>query len=322
MEVDKITSGHSGLSGFGVMKSGSYRNQILAFVASLVFAVGGVGAGQAFADQAGALSGPAELLAVGFEALETGRTSQARKTFENILSNYPQSTQAAAAAEALMDLDGGNSPGDSGDAADVGEADVMGEAPAPRPEERVAAPARASSVMDSPVDIATGKRLARAPGLLPSAEDVRRMRNRFLLDVGDRVFFAQNSAVLGGRARAIVEAQSHWLNKLPSLQIIIIGRAADGGNGSDDAELSLARARAVEAKLIESGVAPSRIRVEARGSSDPIATCQSPSCQAQNRHAESLVGFPGMGTSQLSGPAGAMAIDLPAARQPAAATAR
>lgn len=149
--------------------------------------------------------------------------------------------------------------------------------------------------------------------MLVSAEQVERTRNRFLIDVGDRVFFAQNSASLGGRARAIVEAQARWLKRAPSLQVTVIGRAADGGSGKDDADLSLARARAVEAKLIEGGVARERIRIEARGGSDPVATCASALCQAQNRHVQSMIGYAGMGTSQLSGPsADTMAIELPA----------
>jgi peptidoglycan-associated lipoprotein len=173
---------------------------------------------------------------------------------------------------------------------------------------------RADNGLDASLDITPGKRLPRAQGgLIISAEQMRRTRNRFLIDVGDRVFFAQNSAVLGGRARAVVESQARWLKKMPSLQVTVVGRAADGGSSKDDADLSLARARAVEAKLIEGGVPATRIRVEARGNTDPVATCANALCQAQNRHAESLISYAGMGTSQLTEqPAGAMAIELPA----------
>jgi peptidoglycan-associated lipoprotein len=128
-----------------------------------------------------------------------------------------------------------------------------------------------------------------------SSERLRKLRFRFLAEVGDRVFFAENSATIGGRARAILEAQGRWLKAAKGLDVTIIGRSADGLDKDASAALSMARAKAVEAKLIEAGVPPERIKIEARGSADPVATCDSAMCRAQNRHAESLLGMPGMG---------------------------
>lgn len=307
MRDDKFTSGQSGLSGFGVMITGRSKFGMVALAVWLACAAG-QSISVARADPAKPAAGPADLLSDGFDALDAGRTDLARKIFETILSSYPRSTQAAAASEALTSLD------------DEGATSDGTAAGGPRDDNAPREPARADTVRannngpDAGLDIATGKRGPRAQGgLIVSAEQMRRTRNRFLIDVGDRVFFAQNSAVLGGRARAIVESQARWLKKMPSLQVTVIGRAADGGSGKDDADLSLARARAVEAKLIEDGVPAARIRVEARGNTDPVATCANALCQAQNRHAESLISYAGMGTSQLTEPpAGAMAIELPA----------
>ncbi len=307
MGDDKFTSGQSGLSGFGAMIRGRSKFGLVALAVWLAYAAGGLCVCVARADPAKTASGPADLLSDGFDALDAGRTDLARKIFETILSSYPRSTQAAAASEALTSLDDEDGVNGAAGAATFDENDG-------RETARFDAVRANNNGLDASLDIATGKRVPRAQGgLIVSAEQMRRTRNRFLIDVGDRIFFAQNSAVLGGRARAIVEAQARWLKKMPSLQVTVIGRAADGGSGKDDADLSLARARAVEAKLIEDGVPATRIRVEARGNTDPVATCANAMCQAQNRHAESLISYAGMGTSQLTeSPAGAMAIELPA----------
>jgi peptidoglycan-associated lipoprotein len=308
MGDDKFTSGQSGLSGFGAMIRGRSKFGVVALALWLAYAAGGLCVSVARADPAKTASGPADLLSDGFDALDAGRTDLARKIFETILSSYPRSTQAAAASEALTSLD--DEGGINDDTAAAGYPTDDTEARKPVRADAV----RADNGLDASLDITPGKRLPRAQGgLIVSAEQMRRTRNRFLIDVGDRVFFAQNSAVLGGRARAVVESQARWLKKMPSLQVTVVGRAADGGSSKDDADLSLARARAVEAKLIEGGVPATRIRVEARGNTDPVATCANALCQAQNRHAESLISYAGMGTSQLTEqPAGAMAIELPA----------
>ena len=118
------------------------------------------------------------------------------------------------------------------------------------------------------------------------AEHTVEYRRAFLVDVGDRVFFAENSAILGGRARSIVEGQARWLNARPNLTVVVIGRADDdGGRGASNA-LSLQRAQVVRDRLVAAGIAENRIEVKAAGNSDPVAVCSGPLCQAQNRNAE------------------------------------
>ncbi|WP_339082823.1 OmpA family protein [Hyphomicrobium sp. ghe19] len=121
------------------------------------------------------------------------------------------------------------------------------------------------------------------------AERAAEYRRAFLLDVGDRVFFAENSAILGGRARSIVERQAHWLTARPDVTIVVIGRADDGGGRSAAEILSLQRAQVVRDRLIEAGIAESRIEVKAAGEADRLAICDGPMCQAQNRNAEVFI---------------------------------
>ncbi|SFV27871.1 peptidoglycan-associated lipoprotein [Hyphomicrobium facile] len=121
------------------------------------------------------------------------------------------------------------------------------------------------------------------------AERAAEFRRAFLLDVGDRVFFAENSAILGGRARNIIERQARWLTARPDLTVVVIGRADDGGGRSATEILSLQRAQVVRDRLIEGGIAEARIEVKAAGDADRLAVCDGPMCQAQNRNAEVFI---------------------------------
>ncbi|RUP09685.1 MAG: OmpA family protein [Hyphomicrobium sp.] len=118
------------------------------------------------------------------------------------------------------------------------------------------------------------------------AERTGEYRRAFLVDVGDRVFFAENSAILGGRARSIVEGQARWLNARPDLTVQVIGRADEDGGRTALTALSLQRAQAVRDRLVAAGIAENRIEVKAAGNADRLAVCGGPLCQAQNRNAE------------------------------------
>lgn len=121
------------------------------------------------------------------------------------------------------------------------------------------------------------------------AENVDRTaqyRHALLLEVGDRVFFAENSASVGGRARNVIENQARWLKARPYLTVTIVGRSDDGGTAQSGRLLSQNRAQAVRDRLIAAGIEQQRIRIEATGSEGRLATCRAPICQAQNRTAE------------------------------------
>lgn len=143
---------------------------------------------------------------------------------------------------------------------------------------------------------------------LPSDEPALRMK--FATDAGDRVFFAENSSTIGGRARALLEHQARWLMARPEISITIIGRADDGASTDASRELSAKRAEAVRDKLAASGIALERMTIDARGSRDPVATCRSDLCQAQNRHAETSISF-AASSSDRFGDAGAPSRDRP-----------
>jgi peptidoglycan-associated lipoprotein len=123
------------------------------------------------------------------------------------------------------------------------------------------------------------------------AEKTTEYRHAFLVDAGDRVFFAENSAAIGGRARSIIEQQARWLKARPDLSVMVIGRADGEGDWKAARELSLLRAQAVRDRLVSAGLAQNRIEIKAAGDQDRIATCGSSMCEAQNRNAEVLLNY-------------------------------
>ncbi|MCH9806586.1 MAG: OmpA family protein [Alphaproteobacteria bacterium] len=112
------------------------------------------------------------------------------------------------------------------------------------------------------------------------------------LEIGDRVFFAEGSAELGGKARGVLFRQAQWLRSIKG-KVAVIGHADDGGAGEGglavDLELSLRRAEAVRGRLIEEGVAENRISVIAMGRDKPIAPCRDKLCGVQNRRAVTVI---------------------------------
>lgn len=124
------------------------------------------------------------------------------------------------------------------------------------------------------------------------ASRIDEYRRYFLRDVGDRVFFAESSADLGGRARAVVDAQAAWLKRRNDVIVTVVGRADDGGSEVAAVELAQRRASAVRNRMLELGIPATRIAIDARGARDPIALCKSALCRSQNRHAETVLSDP------------------------------
>jgi peptidoglycan-associated lipoprotein len=209
------------------------------------------------------------LLQDGLEALSDQQPTEARSIFNSI---YPRTPEAARAARELRSLDGAD---------DDGTADQDGSNEAPL----------------APTQSAVSNVEANA-----QSSATRRAQRAFVMAVGDRVFFAESSFSLGGRARSMLENQSRWLAAHPGLNILVIGRADDGGSAAEARELSLQRAEVVRAKLVEAGVPAPSITIDGRGNSDPVATCHAPLCQAQNRLAETLISVPQGWRSQSAVP--------------------
>ncbi len=117
-----------------------------------------------------------------------------------------------------------------------------------------------------------------------------KLEDSFMLEAGDRIFFAPRSSELGSRARSVLAAQARWLKRNASLSAVIEGHSDDPAlddNGLD--RLAAERAEAVFQRLLEEGVAPERLAIAPQGKTRPVAICKGADCAAQNRRAVTVL---------------------------------
>jgi len=105
----------------------------------------------------------------------------------------------------------------------------------------------------------------------------------YFLNVGDRIFFNENSAELSPTALATLDKQAEWLVKYANYRITIEGHSDEKGSKDKNMKLSNQRAQAVRTYLTNKGVAPARVRIVFFGREKRVATCNDMSCWSQNR---------------------------------------
>jgi len=128
----------------------------------------------------------------------------------------------------------------------------------------------------------------------------------FVLNVGDRVFFNENSTELSSTASAGLDKQADWLVKYPNYRITIEGHADEKGDKKKNMKLADQRAQAVRNYLVGKGVAANRIRIVSFGRDRRVATCNDVSCWSQNRRVVTVLDIgtdPSVVSRPVSGPA-------------------
>ena len=105
----------------------------------------------------------------------------------------------------------------------------------------------------------------------------------FMLNVGRRTFFKQNSAALDETARETVVKQAEWLSRYPQWRVKLQGFADDGGSEAAQLKLSQQRADAVKQVLVSNGVGGERIQAKGYGRDRLVGNCADLECKAQNR---------------------------------------
>lgn len=192
------------------------------------------------------------------KALDAGRTAEAQQLFERVIAKDPGSVRAG---EARLHL---------GRIYRAGEAEY-------------ADPSAMRTSSDDALSGLTRAALQNAP-VSPTIDGL------FLADAGDRVFFSPGSAVLGTRARGVIQAQARFLVQRPYLSAAVEGHADDGSVSDVDAlRLSQERALVVRDRLIAEGVAAERIAAYGRGREVRIANCPASDCLAQNRRVVTIL---------------------------------
>lgn len=105
----------------------------------------------------------------------------------------------------------------------------------------------------------------------------------FILNVGRRVYFTQDSATLDSVAKATLDNQAVWLNSNPRWLVKLQGFADDSGSESKMQALSQKRADATMAYLTSRGVDAQRLWAKGYGKDREVRDCTDRSCKVQNR---------------------------------------
>jgi peptidoglycan-associated lipoprotein len=105
----------------------------------------------------------------------------------------------------------------------------------------------------------------------------------FFLNVGDRIFFNENTAELSPTALTTLDKQSEWLVRYANYRVTIEGHSDEKGSKQKNMTLSKQRADAVRGYLTSKGVERTRVRTVFFGRERRVASCNDISCWSQNR---------------------------------------
>lgn len=105
----------------------------------------------------------------------------------------------------------------------------------------------------------------------------------FILNVGRRIYFQQDSAALDSVAKTTLDNQAAWLNQNTRWLIKLQGFADDSGSAGTMKTLSQKRADAVMAYLVSRGVDSKRMWAKGYGNDREVRDCTDRSCKVQNR---------------------------------------
>jgi peptidoglycan-associated lipoprotein len=112
----------------------------------------------------------------------------------------------------------------------------------------------------------------------------------FVVNVGDRVFFANDSTDLSSEARSTLDRQAVWLAKYPRYAVTVEGHADENGTREYNIALGARRAAVTRDYLMARGVASTRLKTISYGKERPVAVCDAESCWSQNRRAVTVLG--------------------------------
>ena len=111
----------------------------------------------------------------------------------------------------------------------------------------------------------------------------------FVINIGERIYFATDSYDVTPDAQAVLAAQAQWLNRYPAVRVRIEGNADERGTREYNLALGARRANAVREFLVGQGVSGSRIETLSYGKERPIDAGTSEDSWAKNRNARTAI---------------------------------
>jgi len=113
--------------------------------------------------------------------------------------------------------------------------------------------------------------------------------NRLKLDIPNDISFDTGKADINPRLRPVLDQFAQTLQANPVTTVTIIGHTDSTGSDAVNNPLSFQRAASVRDYLTARGVAMDRIRIDGRGSREPIADNATAAGRAMNRRVEIFV---------------------------------
>lgn len=123
---------------------------------------------------------------------------------------------------------------------------------------------------------------------LPAAEPLA-LKDQFVVDVGDRVFFSFDRFDVETDQKAVLDRQAAWLKSHIFVTVTIEGHADERGTREYNLALGERRANAVKEYLIYQGIDAKRIKTVSYGEERPVALGSDEAAWAQNRRGVTIV---------------------------------
>ena len=122
-----------------------------------------------------------------------------------------------------------------------------------------------------------------AMGPLPGSQE------DFRVNVGDRVLFAYDKSDLDDRDRQTLQKQATWLQRYPTVTLIVEGHCDERGTREYNIALGARRAQSVKDYLTSLGVSAARLDTISYGKERPVCVDSNEACWAQNRRGVSVI---------------------------------
>ncbi|MXV39213.1 OmpA family protein [Flavobacteriaceae bacterium Ap0902] len=110
------------------------------------------------------------------------------------------------------------------------------------------------------------------------------IENRIL--ILDHVYFSNDSYAISHEGQRDLNIIIQNLNKHPDVNIHLVGHTDNNASESYNLHLSIKRANAVQAYLLNNGIDPQRVSIEGRGETEPLKPNTTESGRAINRRVE------------------------------------
>jgi len=118
---------------------------------------------------------------------------------------------------------------------------------------------------------------------------ITRQGEGIIINFDSGILFDVGKAEIKANAQTNLQNLASSLGKNPETDILIVGHTDNSGDGDNNIDLSVRRAAAVKSYLVSNEVKPSRLKIDGRGSTEPIADNNTTAGRALNRRVEIVI---------------------------------